>query len=160
MRLKGCLLGLLLGLSATQVQAADGSSGCGPAWYVFKENSLVSSSLRNTTHASSGPTVTIGMTFGTSNCAKHKIVLEDKRSLHFASQSFDLLRQDIARASGPHLNAYIASFGCHAWARPQIAEELQGAYQRELYLSVEPSHFVDTTRAMIQASSHLQSACS
>ena len=84
-------------LSATSAFAADGSSGCGPGWYIFKENSMVSSALRATTNGWSSPVVTIGMTFGTSNCAQHKLVMNDKRGLHFVTHNTNnLLAVDLS----------------------------------------------------------------
>lgn len=68
--------------STTVVMAGDSSSGCGADWYIFKKNSLVSSSLRATTNAIL-LNATFGMTFGTSNCSQHSIVkVLDKIVLH------------------------------------------------------------------------------
>ena len=71
MRLTSLMIAASLCVGASQAMAMDGSSGCGPAWYVFKENTILSSSLRGTTNGTLWPVVTIGMTFGTSNCANH-----------------------------------------------------------------------------------------
>ncbi len=160
MRFIGSVFGLFFLLHATYGRAADGSSGCGPAWYIFKENSIVSSSLRNTTNGILWPVSTLGMTFGTSNCAKHSLVLEEQRSLHFATKSYDLLRQDMARGSGQHLNAYIASFGCSAAVRSKVAADLQTSFHQELYLTVAPEALVEATTAIIHSSPALEEACS
>ena len=118
--------------------AMDGSSGCGPAWYIFKENTILSSSLRGTTNGTLWPVVTIGMTFGTSNCAHHTLVLNDQDSLQFATKSFEILRQDMAKGHGEHLNAYLASFGCNELVRPELSSQMQQAFKEGLYRSENP----------------------
>ena len=160
MRLLGCVLTAFVLFQASGARSADGSSGCGPAWYVFKENSIVSSMLRVTTNGMLFPVVTLGMTFGTSNCTKHSLVLEEQRSLHFATQSYDLLRQDISRGSGQHLNAYIASFGCSSAVRDELAESLQASFHHELYLTTKPESLVEAAADIIKASPVLAQACS
>ncbi len=82
---------------------ADSSSGCGLGWMVFKDQSLVSSTLRNTTHFILPNT--FSMTFGTSGCAQHKIVLNEKRAIHFIESNYAQLMIDMAKGSGEYLNA-------------------------------------------------------
>ncbi len=153
MRFASMLLLVTLGLGAGKAMAMDGSSGCGPAWYVFKENSIVSSALRAITNGTLSPIVTLGETFGTSNCAKHTLVMNDKQSLEFASKSFDVLRQDIAKGRGEYLNAYISSFGCNELVRPQLSSQMQSAFKEGLYRSENPADYVESTRMMIEFSS-------
>ena len=69
--MKKCLISLAI-LFSINAMAKDGSSGCGPGWYLLKKNSILSSSLRVTTNGIFFPTTTLGMTIGTSNCSKHK----------------------------------------------------------------------------------------
>lgn len=90
--------------------AADGSSGCGAGWYVFKENSLISSALRASTNATFFSTV--GMTFGTSNCAKHKIVQKEKEAVHFAEANYDTLMIEMGQGQGEFMAALSGLVGC------------------------------------------------
>lgn len=99
-------------ISATTAFAVDGSTGCGPGWYIFKENSFVSSALRGTTHGMLSPVVTLGMTFGTSNCAQHKLVLNDKRGLHFVTHNTHNLVAETSMGRGESLGALAATMGC------------------------------------------------
>lgn len=92
------------------VFAKDSSSGCGAGWYIFKKNSLVSSSLRATTNAMLLNTV--GMTFGTSNCSQHSIVKTEKEAIYFAESNHDQLMLDIARGEGEYLSAFSEIVGC------------------------------------------------
>lgn len=124
--LTGFLMGLFLSFNAL---AADGSSGCGPGWYVFKDNSLVSSSLRATTNGILIPVVTIGMTFGTSNCTQHKIVQTEKQSLYFATNNYYELQGDVARGRGEHLEAFATTIGCPAKAQARFNEHVRKNYQ-------------------------------
>ncbi len=160
MRFSAAFLGLFLLAMGGTASAADGSSGCGPGWYILKQNSLLSSVGRSITNGILWPSTTLGMTFGTSNCAKHSIVDEHKRSLHFATRSYDILRQDLARGTGRHLDAYLATFGCNILARHNLAGQMQEAFESELYLTIQPEALVESTAAMIQASPALQMSCS
>jgi hypothetical protein len=149
-----------LACSAGAGLATDGSSGCGPAWYVLKENSLLSSFGRVVTNGVLFPVVTLGMTFGTSNCSKHSIADNDQRSLEFAAQNLDILRQDIARGEGEHLSSYFATFGCRASAYDNLSAALRMRYSQGLYQSDEPYDYVIETRGIINDSGNLREACS
>jgi hypothetical protein len=104
----------LIGFSQ-YVLAADGSSGCGAGWYVLKKNSLVSSSLRATTNVSFLNTV--GMTFGTSNCSKHSIVQNDKKTIHFIEANQYQIVVDMARGDGEYIDALSSVMGCENVSR-------------------------------------------
>lgn len=109
--------------------ASDGSSGCGPGWYVFKDNSLVSSSLRSTTNAVLFPAVTIGMTSGTSNCTKHTIVKQEKESLHFIAHNYFELKGQVTRGNGPHIESFTRTLGCPARAAKPLGIQLKKNYK-------------------------------
>ena len=121
----GLALGLLLSFNAF---AEDGSSGCGPGWYILKDNSLVSSSLRATTNGMLFPAVSFGMTFGTSNCTKHKIVKTEKQSLYFATNNYYELQGDIARGQGEHLSAFATTIGCPAQVQTRFNQHVRKNY--------------------------------
>lgn len=105
--------------------ASDGSSGCGPGWYVLKENSILSSSLRATTNVVLFPTTTIGMTIGTSNCSKHKLVATEKESLHFAVNNFHELKIESARGKGEFLVAFAETIGCKKTTQEKFNSKLK-----------------------------------
>ncbi len=154
------ILAFCLSWFSSSAFAADGSSGCGPAWYVLKDNSLLSSFGRLVTNGFLSPVVTLGMTLGTSNCAKHKIVENDAKSLQFASENFEILRQDLARGEGSHLTSFIATFGCADAAAARLAKQLRGRFTERLYDSVEPTAYVIQARELIMGSDDLQHMCS
>lgn len=110
--------------------AADGSSGCGPAWYLLKDNSLVSSALRATTNGILFPVVTIGMTAGTSNCTQHKLVLKEKESLYFATMNPLELKMDIAKGDGEYIGAFGTTMGCSVQSIQQLSHELKHNFQK------------------------------
>ena len=125
MKLKS-LLGVLFALClTTKVFAEDGSSGCGPGWYILKENSMLSSTLRATTNAILWPISTLGMTFGTSNCTKHKIVQTEKESLYFVTMNYFELKNEIAMGGGEFLSGFAQTMGCPASAQSRLNSELQ-----------------------------------
>jgi hypothetical protein len=74
------------------------------------------------------PVVTIGMTVGTSNCTKHKIVTKEKESLHFATNNYFELQGDVARGRGEYLAAFAATMGCPAGAQSRLNDHLRRNY--------------------------------
>lgn len=108
------LLLVMLAIVSTQVLAKDGSSGCGPGWYVAKKNSLLSSSLRGTTNGFLAPTVTFGMTFGTSNCAKHSIVKMEKETLKFITDNYYEVAFESSKGEGDFISSYQELLGCQS----------------------------------------------
>lgn len=100
----------LVALVSTQVWAMDGSSGCGAGWYLFQKNSLVSSYSRSMTNFTFSNT--IGMTFGTSNCAKHDLVQKEKEGQYYAEANYPNLMVETAQGAGEHLQGYAAALGC------------------------------------------------
>jgi hypothetical protein len=146
--------------AAAPVLAADGSSGCGPGWYVFKDNSLVSSSLRSTTNGFLFPSVTIGMTLGTSNCAKHKIVMKEKESLHMATMAYHDLMIQVASGRGEHLAAFAHTLGCDWRAQDEFNRVMQANYQTLFPgTSDDPSLVVGGAVEQIRANPVLASQC-
>ncbi len=120
-----CLSALALGWSGSAL-AADGSSGCGVGWYIFKDKSLLSSSLRQITN--SALPNTFSMTFGTSNCAKHSIVHNDKKGLHFVEANQSALEMELAAGEGELLEGLAQTFGCPTQSLPAFSFTLRSAY--------------------------------
>ncbi len=98
------LVALLLMAFASVSRAGDSSSGCGLGWQVFPKNSLVSSALRSTTHFILPNT--FSMTSGTSGCARHDIVMNEYKAIHFAEANYKQLMMDMARGQGEYLNGF------------------------------------------------------
>ncbi len=90
--------------------AADSSSGCGIGWQVLPKQSLVSSFTRNLVNATFSNT--IAMTLGTSGCAKHSIVYNEKQGLHFVEANKEALVAEMASGNGEYLTAMAEVFGC------------------------------------------------
>jgi hypothetical protein len=111
-------------LLSTSIMAGDSSSGCGLGWQVFKKNSLISSALRATTNAIFLNSV--AMTFGTSGCAQHSIVRNDKKSLHFMDANKHHLMTEMAMGEGEHLKAFSQILGCETG---EFAKTMKGNYQ-------------------------------
>ncbi len=123
--------------------AKDGSSGCGPGWYLLKKNSIVSSSLRATTNAVFAPTVTIGMTFGTSNCSKHSIVKNEQKSLHFTNENYIELIAEVSKGEGEFLTAYAKTIGCKSSAHPLFKKEVKNNFSK-----IYPNTDINPERAL------------
>lgn len=154
-------LALVSGLFSFQAFAADGSSGCGPGWYLFKENSLLSSALRATTNAVLFPVTTIGMTVGTSNCTQHKLVLKEKESLHFATMNHFELKNEVAKGQGEYLSAFASTMGCPAQAQRHLNQSLQKSF-KNIYpgSEVAPSNVLIEVYKVILSDRELTQQCS
>ncbi len=157
-----CLLSVVTLIGFSQASfAMDGSSGCGPGWYAFKDNSLVSSSLRNTTNNVLIPVVTIGMTIGTSNCTKHSIVETEKESLHFAAHNFFELKGDIAKGQGAYVNSFASTIGCTVKAQTRFATELKNNYKAIFSHSEQkPENALKEVYKVILSDDELSNECS
>src|SRR4030067_2772234 len=125
--------------------AVDGSSGCVPGWYVFKENSLVSSSFRSTTNSFLSPVMTIGMTVGTSNCTKHTLVRTEKESLYYTTHNYFELKSSIAKGHVEYLSALATTIGC-----PESAQSEFNMLLKSNYKNVVPSEKNDPEKMLFE----------
>lgn len=122
-------LTISMSLSAASVFAADGSSGCGAGWYILKKNSLVSSTLRTTTNGIFFNN-TFGMTFGTSNCQQHSIVMKEKEAQYYAESNQEYLQIEMAEGQGEYLQAFARTLGCEDQAIPGFSRMVQKKYSQ------------------------------
>ena len=138
------LVSLTFALSIN-AHATDGSSGCGPGWYIAKDESLVSSALRATTNGILFPVSTLGMTFGTSNCTQHKLVRTEKESLHFATMNYFELKSSIAKGDGEYLSAFATTIGCPESAQFEFNSKLKQNYDQ-----IMPNSKVDPEKMLLE----------
>lgn len=156
--MKSCLISIVV-LFSINTMASDGSSGCGPGWYVFKENSILSSSLRVTTNAIFFPTTTLGMTLGTSNCSKHKLVRTEKESLHFAISNFYELKAEIAKGNGEFLTAFSQVLGCKSHTQKAFNKKLKKNFE-EIFKTEVPANSLREIYRVILQDTELVNSCS
>jgi len=107
--MKNIIIGLIAILS-TAAFAGDSSSGCGMGWEVAKDQSLLSSATRSIVNATFSST--IAMTLGTSGCAKHSIVQNEAKGIHFAEANLNQLAIEMARGNGEYVTSFSEVFGC------------------------------------------------
>ena len=140
--------------------ASDSSSGCGPGWFVAKDNSLLSSALRVTTNGALFPIVTLGMTFGTSNCSKHSIVKNEVEDLKFATENYFEIAVDTAKGDGMFLQAYADLMGCSGTANKKFKNHMQKNF-KNLFdgKSVRPANLVEETYKVILRDESLTKSC-
>jgi hypothetical protein len=138
-----------------QIQAADSSSGCGLGWAVFKKNSLISSALRATTNAMFFNTV--AMTFGTSGCARHSIVQNDKKALHFMDANKHQLMTEVAMGGGEYVSGLGTLMGCD---ETLFAQTLQRNYG-EVFTGEKQSarELVNRVQAQVLLNKDLAAGC-
>lgn len=155
-------ISLLLSLFSI-AHAQDRSSGCGPGWYVASEQSLVSSALRAVTNGILWPTTTGGMTMGTSNCSKHKLVKTEKESLHFATHNYFELKRETALGQGEFLSTFATTLGCAGNHQELFSVEMQRNFGK-LFPSdrteVSPEDLLLQTYITILSNRELTQSCS
>lgn len=155
--MKNIIIGLIALISATSVFAGDSSSGCGMGWEVAKDQSLVSSSTRSLVNATFSNT--IAMTLGTSGCAKHSIVKNDAKGIHYAEANMNQLAIEMARGNGEFVAGFASVFGCQN-------SRAFGSMVQNKYESVLPSEktsgveLYNNVKAQIKNNATLSSTCS
>lgn len=158
--MKKLLLSILMSVISLSTYAADGSSGCGPGWYVVKDNSLLSSALRATTNGILLPTSTLGMTFGTSNCSKHSIVKLEKERLKFATENYFEIASESAKGNGEFLSAYGELMGCSTKSLGEFSKKMQSKMKTMFVKeNINPENLVKRTYMMILQDNKLTQAC-
>jgi len=148
------LLGLAVtltcaGLMSVKTYADDSSSGCGLGWMLFKKNSLVSSYSRAATNATFSST--FGMTSGTSGCAAHSIVKNDKLPEYFVETHLAQLQTDLMLGQGVYLQAFALGLGCQEQEFSQFEKSLRNhADKYQLETTNSSGQFLQSTRSIIQ----------
>ncbi|MBF0298071.1 MAG: DUF3015 family protein [Oligoflexia bacterium] len=88
----------------------DTSVGCGVGWYVTKSMTTTAATTRVSTNATFSNT--LAMTTGTSGCARHSIVMNDKMGLHFIAANYQNILLDVSQGNGEYLIGLSRSMGC------------------------------------------------
>lgn len=104
------IIALMALVATSSVFAADSSSGCGMGYEIAPKQSLVSSSTRSLVNATFSNS--IAMTLGTSGCAKHSIVKNDAKGIHFAEANMNVLALEMARGNGEFVAGFASVYGC------------------------------------------------
>jgi len=156
--LKIVLLFAVMMFLAAPLYARDSSSGCGLGWEVNGDNSFLGTSTRGTTHATFVPT--FSMSFGTSGCAKHSVVQNEKRGLHYAEGNFASLMVEMSVGQGEVLNGFAAVMGCGT-EQSAFGQIMQARYG-EIFTSVDitPVDMYHNVMRQIRADNQLAGSCS
>ena len=152
------LTSLLLCSANPLAHADDGSSGCGMGWKIAPHNSLISSTTRSYVNVTFSNTS--GMTSGTSGCARHTIVQNEKKAIHFAEVNQGQLMIEMAQGQGEHLRGLVAILGCADSSAAQFGVATQSGYSRIFPTSATtPSQMLDGVRSVIQSEPKLAKQC-
>lgn len=155
--MKNIIIGLMALISATSVLAADSSSGCGMGWEVAPKQSLLSSSTRSIVNATFSST--IAMTLGTSGCAKHSIVKNDAKGIHFAEANLNQLALEMARGNGEFVAGFAQTLGCQN--STAFGSMVQANYETVLPSSNTTGvELYNNVKAQIKNNATLASTCS
>ena len=155
--MKNIIITLIALVSATSAFSKDSSSGCGMGWEVAPRQSLISSTTRSIVNATFSST--IAMTLGTSGCAKHSIVKNDAKGIHFAEANLNQLAIEMARGNGEFVTSFATVFGCQN--STAFGSMVQANY--EVVLPSEKTSGVElynNVKAQIKNNATLASSCS
>lgn len=155
--MKNIIIGLIALISATSAFAADSSSGCGMGYEIAPKQSLVSSSTRSLVNATFSNS--IAMTLGTSGCAKHSIVKNDAKGIHFAEANLNQLAIEMARGNGEFVTSFATVFGCQNSSA--FGSMVQANYENVLpSVSTSGVELYNNVKAQIKNNATLASTCS
>ena len=148
---------LVLFFLTTPAIARDKSDGCGLGWEVTDENSFLGTSTRGTTNSTFVPT--FSMTFGTSGCARHSIVKNESKAMHYAEANFASLMIEMSQGSGEFLAGFSEVLGCSG-ADGTFKQVMQSNYS-DIYSSMDttPSEMVESVLVKIKSHSVLSGSC-
>jgi len=156
--MKKWLIGLLVVLPLTMVHAEDKSSGCGLGWMVTQKHSLFASTIRSTTNALFG-NQTFGMTSGTSGCAKHSIVKNEKQLIHYTEANLANLEIEMAIGEGEFLQAFGRSLGCQDAVLGKFGQMTKNSYGRIFGKNSEAQKVISNVRGVLKEDATLAQAC-
>ena len=151
------ILVAIIALASSAAFSADTSSGCGMGYEVAPKQSLVSSSTRSIVNATFSNS--IAMTLGTSGCAKHSIVKNDAKGIHFAEANMNQLALEMAQGNGEFVAGFAATLGCQD-------VNAFGSMVQSKYESVLPSanttgvELFNNVKAEIRNNATLSATCS
>jgi hypothetical protein len=152
---------LILILSFVSLSAfagsGDKSTGCGLGWEVTKSISWFGTTTRGSTNATFSNT--IGMTLGTSGCAKHSIVLNKAKSVHYVHSNYLALMQDMARGQGEYLTGFAKTFGCSEGSLDSFTQIGKSNYNA-LIQSTSPAGLTNEMRNLLVSDKNLAKNCS
>ncbi|MCP4753555.1 MAG: DUF3015 domain-containing protein [Proteobacteria bacterium] len=107
---KSTLFFLVLMVLSLSLYARDTSSGCGIGWEINDDNSFLGTTTRGTTHSTFNPS--FSMTSGTSGCARHSIVKNEAKGIHYAEANYANLMTEMSLGNGEFLSGFAHVLGC------------------------------------------------
>lgn len=149
------LLAIAISFTASTF-AGDSSSGCGLGWQVLPKQSLLSSSLRSTTHAILPNT--FSMTTGSSGCTQHSIVKNEREQIYFVEANLDQLTVEMAQGDGDYLRGFAVVMGCQN-AYGEFSGLVQKNYTKMFSGNASPDSVLSSVKAGIQSDSKLNHIC-
>jgi hypothetical protein len=151
------LMSLFIGMSS-QVWAEDQSGGCGLGWKIAPRTSLISSTTRSYVNLTFSNT--FGMTSGTSGCARHSIVKNEMKEVHYAEANYGQLMTEMAEGDGEHLRGFAATLGCNPSGVSAFGKAAQENYSRIFPTSSgAPAEMLQGVHTLIQEDPSLRNQC-
>lgn len=136
--------------------ANDSSSGCGLGWEIAPKQSLLSSAFRSTTNVVLPNT--FSMTFGTSGCAQHSVVKNEREQMYFVESNLEPLSIEMAQGDGETLRGFAVVMGC-ASAYEKFSGLVQKQYSEIFSGQTSPNSVLSGVKAGIRSDSTLSRVC-
>lgn len=151
------IIALMALVATSSIFAADTSSGCGMGYEVAPKQSLISSSTRSLVNSTFSST--IAMTLGTSGCAKHSIVKNDAKGIHFAEANMNVLALEMSRGNGEFVAGFASVYGCSDASA--FGSMVQSNYETVLPSSnTSGVELYNNVKAQIRNNAALSASCS
>lgn len=139
---------------------ADNSAGCGLGSLIWRDNSIVSATMRMTTNASFSSQL-FGITSGTSGCANHSIVMREKAPIYYAEANMEELKVDMAKGQGEYVSIFSDALGCPESLKQEFVNVSKENYSSIFSKSeVTPEELISNVKQVIKNAPALSGRCS
>lgn len=136
--------------------ADDTSRGCGVGSLAAPQKTLVSTSIAGTVDYFV-PSQTFGLTSGTSGCAKHSLVLNQKMQEHFIAVHLEQIKLDSAIGGGESIEVLARTFGCNDQGSDFLGAKLQFNFER--LAPQDAKSFQKSVNELVKKDQSLKNAC-
>lgn len=136
--------------------ADDTSRGCGVGTLAAPKKTLVSTSIAASVDYFV-PSQSFATSSGTSGCAKHELVLNQKMQEHFIAIHLEQIKFDSAIGSGESIEVLARTLGCNDNGVNSLGIKLQSHFER--LAPQDATNFQKSVNELIQKDQALKTAC-
>ena len=153
---KALLLLTVISTFSQMAQADDQSRGCGLGSMVAPKQTLVSTTTAATVDYFV-PSQSFGTTSGTSGCARHSIVMNQKMQEHFVEANIEQIKFESAIGAGESVEVLARTFGCSDSGVVTFGAKIQSNF--ETLSNQSAMKFLDSVKSMVKKDKTLKASC-